>query len=316
MNTFRPLLLTLILAMPSFPSFLAAQNPVFDGADPHAIVVDDVVWVYPTHGHREHFYAFSSPDLVNWTQHGPILNFADIDWIPEGKHAWAPGILEKDGKYYLYYSVGPKPSHIGVAVADSPEGPFSDSGQALLSDHGEPGFEAIDAMVFIDPADGTPYFYAGGSAGATLRVFELNEDLVSFKREIEVETPRYFTEGAFIHYHDGLYHFTYSRGYWRDATYHVHHSTAPGPTGPWTYRGVILQSDERHKGPGHHSIIQNPHSDEWFIVYHRWNDREDNGPFRGSRSTAIDRLEHGENGVIKPITMTDEGITDWPTSAE
>src|SRR5690606_10045576 len=107
---------------------------------------------------------------------------------------WAPGVIEKDGKFYLYYSIGPKPSHIGVAVAESPSGPFFDSGQPLLADHGAPGFEAIDAMVFTDPVSGTSYFYAGGSAGANLRVFELAEDMVSFEREISVGTPSRFTE--------------------------------------------------------------------------------------------------------------------------
>jgi beta-xylosidase len=307
------ILLFLFTAMSLLNPSLHGRNPVMTGADPHAIVIDDTVWIYPTHGSGEgHFYAFSSRDLVNWEKHGPILAFADIDWIPQGKHAWAPGVVEKNGKFYLHYSVGPKPSHIGAAVSDSPAGPFVDSGQPLLSDHGEPGFEAIDAMVYTDPASGKSYFYAGGSAGATLRVFELNEDMVSFKREIDVETPPHFTEGAFIHHHDGQYHFTYSHGYWRAASYSVHHATAPSPTGPWTYRGPILTSDEKHKGPGHHSIIQYPDTKQWLIVYHRWNNRADDGPFHGHREVAIDRLVHHEDGTIRPIQMTDEGIAIPP----
>lgn len=288
-----------------------AANPIFQGADPHAIVVDQTVWIYPTHGGAGRFFAFSSDDLVNWQRHGPIFSFAGIDWIPEGRHPWAPGVIEKDGTFYFYYSVGPKPSHIGVAVGDSPSGPFSDSGKALLSDHNAPDFEAIDPMVFLDPKTGTAYLYAGGSAGATLRVFEMNEDMISFKREVEVETPPYFTEGAFLHLHDGVYHLTYSHGYWRDASYSVHHATAPTPVGPWEYRGVILSSDATHKGPGHHSIIRNPQSGEWLIVYHRWNAREGDGPFRGGREIAIERFAHESDGSIRPIAMTDEGTPDW-----
>lgn len=298
--------------MPLLKTSLQGKNPILVGADPHAIVLGDTVWIYPTHGSGEgHFFAFSSQDLVTWEKHGPLLQFSEIDWIPEGKHAWAPGIVEKEGKFYLHFSVGPKPSHIGAAVSDSPAGPFVDSGRPLLSDEGKPGFEAIDGMVFNDPASGKFFFYAGGSAGSTLRVFEMNDDMVSFKREVEVETPRHFTEGAFMHFHDGHYHFTYSHGSWWDASYSVHHATAPGPTGPWTYRGAILTSGEKHKGPGHHSIIQNPHTKEWLIVYHRWNNRDDDGPYQGHREVAIDRLVHETDGRIRPVVMTDEGVAGW-----
>src|SRR5690606_14410520 len=108
-------------------------------------------------------------------------------------------VIEKGGKFYLYYSIGPKPSHIGVAVANSPAGPFFDSGAPLLADNNVSTFEAIDAAVYTDPVSGKSYFYAGGSAGATLRVYELNEDMVSFARQVSVATPPYFTEGPFMH---------------------------------------------------------------------------------------------------------------------
>jgi beta-xylosidase len=315
LNRFLPLLFA-TASMSFLPCSLHAKNPIFIGADPHAIVIGDTVWIYPTHGSGEgHFFAFSSKDLVQWQKHGPILEFSGIEWIPSGKHAWAPGMVEKNGKFHLHYSVGPKPSHIGVAVSDSPAGPFVDSGQPLLSDLGNPSFEAIDAMVFTDPASGISYFYAGGSAGATLRVFELNDDMVSFKRELPVDTPPKFTEGAIMHLHDGLYHFTYSHGYWRAASYSVHHATAPSPTGPWTYRGAILTSDKKHKGPGHHSIIQAPGTNEWLIVYHRWNNREDDGPYHGHREIAIDRLVHEKDGAIRPVLMTDEGVSLMPSAS-
>jgi beta-xylosidase len=308
----RGLVLGVGLWLAAVVSPLGGQNPVMRGADPHAVVIRDTVWLYATERSGEGlFFAHSSTDLVHWEQHGPVLRFAEIDWIPAGKHAWAPALEAKDGRYYFYYSVGPKPSHIGVAVGDSPAGPFIDSGRALLSDHNDPGFEAIDPVVFTDPASGRSYFYAGGSSGSTLRVFEMAEDMVSFAREIEVETPPFFTEGPFVHYDDGIYHFTYSHGAWRRSSYSVHHATAPTPTGPWTYRGAILTSDDRHKGPGHHSVIQNPRTGEWLIVYHRWNDREGDGPYTGSREVAIDRLVHEPGGVIRPVTMTDEGVTDW-----
>jgi beta-xylosidase len=283
------------------------RNPIFQGADPDLLLVDGVAWVYPTHrdGKERRFFAYSSADLIHWRMHGPILDFADIDWIPGEKQAWAPGVTQKNGNFYLYYSVGPKPSHIGVAVANSPAGLFRDSGRPLLSDEGHADFEAIDAMVFTDPQSGKSYLYAGGSAGARLRIWELNEDMVSFAREIDTETPPSFTEGPFVHYRDGVYYLSYSYGVWWDGSYTVHYATSETPYGPWLYRGPIMSSDEKHRGPGHHSILHQPDSDEWFVFYHRWNNQRERGPYNTYRQIAVDRIEYGDDGLIKPVTMTD-----------
>jgi beta-xylosidase len=294
----------------------ALANPVMVGADPHAEVIDGKVWIFPTHYTNSlSFRAFESADLKQWREHGPILNFQEIDWIRDDgrrRHGpWAPCLAEKDGKYFFYYSVGPQtpqhPSRIGVAVADSPSGPFKDSGQPLLT--GGNGFEAIDPFVFHDQASGVRYFYAGGSDGSKLRVFELADDMLSFRREVGVETPPKFTEGACIHHHAELYHFTYSHGGWRDASYSVHYATSTTPVGPWKYRGPILESNDHHKGPGHHSIIRFPGEEDWLIVYHRWNNREGSGPYSGSREIAIERFRHDANGLMQRIEMSDDGVT-------
>lgn len=294
-----------------------AGNPVLRGADPHAHLADGRVYVYPTAGGRGRFYAFYSDDLVRWERHPePILNFRDIDWIPRRGSAWAPAIIEKAGTWYFYYSVGPKPSHIGVASGPSPVGPFTDSGAALLSDNNDPSFEAIDPMVFADPNSGTHYLYAGGSAGATLRVFEMAENMLTFEREIDVDTPEYFTEGAFMHQRGGTYYLSYSHGGWRDASYSVHYAVSDSPTGPWDYRGAILTSDETYKGPGHHSFIYNAADDTWYIFYHRWENVTGDGPYDGSRVTAVEKVEYDEQGRIKPITMTRQGVGPTNLKAE
>jgi len=308
--------LGLLFTLTAFGSFLNAQNPIMAGADPHTFYLDGMFWMYPTDGYARgsQFWAYSSKDAVDWKRHGPILDFREIPWIyTEGRTycgAWAPGVAHKDGKFFFYYSAGPQsaehPSRIGVAVADSPAGPFTDSGKPLLT--GGSGFEAIDAMVFTDPASGTSYFYAGGSAGAKLRVFELNDDMVSFAREIEVDTPPHFTEGAFMHVYKGTCYLSYSHGGWRDASYSVHYATSPSPVGPWTYRGAILTSSDRHKGPGHHSIVHVPQTDAWYIFYHRWNNQKGDGPYRGRRRLAAEILQYDEAGLIKPVIMTEEGI--------
>jgi beta-xylosidase len=297
------------------PGLVHAQgsNPIMPGADPHAIVVGKTVWLYPTWdvrgGGEGHFYAFSSTDLQNWERHGPVLGFEDVAWIKEDGQpnhwAWAPGVIERNGKFYFYYSVGPQnptPSRIGVAVAGQPSGPFLDSGHPLLT--GGSGFEAIDAMVFADPNSGRCYLYAGGSAGATLRVFELDEDMVSFSREVKVQTPPHFTEGSFMHFHGGRYHLTYSHGSWQHSSYSVHYATATSPTGPWQYRGAILTSDATRKGAGHHSFIQHPLTGTWLVVYHRWDRVTGDGPYRGSRRICIDQVEYDSEGFLRPIAMT------------
>lgn len=289
-----------------------AANPLFPGADPHAVVIGDEVWIYPTWSDEQggqRFFAFSSKDLVDWRRHGPILDFASIPWIPEDGQpwhgAWAPCVAERGGTWFLYYSVGPQnptPSRIGVATGPSPEGPFRDSGKPLLT--GGNGFEAIDPMVFKDPASGLSYLYAGGSAGATLRVFGLNPDLVSLAREVPVTTPPHFTEGAFMHHVSGRYYLSYSHGGWQRSSYSVHYAMGSSPTGPWVYQGEILKSDPTRKGPGHHAFFRRPGSGEWCIAYHRWENRAGDGPYRGSREVCIDRVTYDSEGLILPIRMT------------
>ncbi|MBW4329942.1 family 43 glycosylhydrolase [Stakelama sp. CBK3Z-3] len=293
------------------------HNPLFVGADPDLVSACGRWWLYSTHAidpktgwAADRLYAWSSPDLRHWKRGSRILDMKDIGWIKDDGakfHAlWAPSLAEANGRYYFYYSVGPQnptPSRIGVAVADSPAGPFRDSGKPLLT--GGNGFEAIDPMVFIDPASHIPYLYAGGSAGAKLRIFELKPDMTEIAREIPVETPPQFTEGAFMHVRDGVYYLSYSHGHWNGPDYSVHYATAPGPTGPWTYRGAILTADATHQGPGHHSFVRDPSTGRWFIAYHRWERGPGPGPYVGARKVAIEAIHYLDDGRIAPIQMSD-----------
>jgi beta-xylosidase len=292
-------------------TFPLSANPVLDGADPHIAVAAGSYWLYPTEAHSRQpiFAAYQSADLTSWRRTGAILELNKVPWVKEDgvpRHgAWAPALCEKKGAYFLYYSVGPQnptPSRIGVATARSPAGPFTDSGKALVT--GGNGFEAIDPMVFIDPKDGQARLYCGGSAGAKLRVYELEDDMVRIRREIQVPQPEKFTEGVFMHVRKGIYYLSYSHGRWDDATYSVHYSTAPSPEGPWQYRGCILKSDATHQGPGHHSFVENPVTHEWFIAYHRWETSQP-VPFSGGRKIAIEKVRYDAQGLIPPITMTD-----------
>lgn len=292
----------------------AAGNPRFQGADPHAVVIGDELWVFPTGGPggawtADRFGAFSSRDLKTWRSRGVVLTRDRIGWIGDDgardHYLWAPAVATRNGQWYLYYSVGPQnptPSRIGVAVAARPEGPYRDSGRPLVT--GDRGFEAIDPMVFADRRSGRTYLYAGGSAGARLKVWALKPDMTSIAREIAVPQPPQFTEGAFMHERNGIYYLSYSHGRWNGPDYAVHYATALSPVGPWRYRGAILTSDARHQGPGHHSFVRMP-SGEWLIVYHRWEQRAGPAPFTGERQVAIDRVRYARDGRILPIVMTD-----------
>ena len=98
-------------------------------ADPSARVFNDRLYVYTSHDedtatyfNMQNWHAFSSKDLNNWVDHGPIFSLEDIEWAD--KWAWAPDAIERNGKYYFYYPV--ERSKIGVAVSDRPTGPFVD----------------------------------------------------------------------------------------------------------------------------------------------------------------------------------------------
>ncbi|HEX8234259.1 MAG TPA: family 43 glycosylhydrolase [Caulobacteraceae bacterium] len=306
-----------------------ARNPVFPAADPHLAVAQGRWWIYATTPDAAgrpswaRLYAHASDDLTRWTRIGPIFSFQGVRWIGDDDvrrhYLWAPALAEANGRFYLYYSVGPQnptPSRIGVAVADTPEGPFTDTGKPLLTGvTGVGEWEAIDPMVFTDPRTGIAYLYAGGSAGSKLHVFELEPTMTAVRREVRVEQPPNFTEGPFMHERNGVYYLSYSHGRWYDASYSAHYATAPSPVGPWAYRGVLLRSDERHRGPGHHSIARNPATGEWFIAYHRW-EAAGRRTFQGDRQVAVQRLTYNPDGTIAPVQMDDAPPPSSPLAAQ
>lgn len=317
-----------ILLATTLATSSADHNPLFAGADPDAIAACGSWWIFPTTqgtGPRKNvtgrFYGWRSQDFQHWSRTAkPLLDIRSIRWIDDD-HApahflWAPSVTPANGHFYLYYSVGPQnqtPSRIGVAVADRPDGPYIDSGKPLLT--GGNGFEAIDPMVFRDPASAKAYLYAGGSAGATLRVFEMAPDMISIAREVQVPTPRDFTEGSFMHERNGTYYLSYSHGRFNGPDYSVHYATGPSPVGPFTYRGAVLTSDASHQGPGHHAFLQDPGSGAWFIVYHRWDRTDPTPPFKGARNVAIEPVSYDSAGLIKPVHMTDGSAPAIPAPA-
>ncbi|MEU4982376.1 family 43 glycosylhydrolase [Streptomyces sp. NPDC021969] len=284
------------------------RSPVLPGlyADPDVRYMDGRYWIYPTtdgfpgwSGTR--FKAFSSKDLVHWKDHGVILDLGpDVTWAD--KNAWAPAIAERDGRYYFYFCAE---QQIGVAVADSPAGPFTDALGKPLVAKGQFDGQMIDPSVFTDD-DGQSYLYWGNGHGY---VAPLNDDMVSFDASrVKDITPGDFREGSFVVKRDGTYYFMWSEDDTRSENYHVAYATGPSPLGPWTERGTILSKRPEYGilGTGHHSVVNTPGTDDWYIVYHRF---ALNGPGRSGgdgthRETTIDRLEFASDGTIEPVVPT------------
>ncbi len=297
-----------------------AGNPVFPGwyADPEGIIFGNRYWIYPTYSapfdEQVFMDAFSSPDLVTWTKHPRIIDTTRIKWARRA--LWAPAVIEKGGKYYLFFGANDvhegEVGGIGVAVADRPEGPFTDYLGKPLIGQIHNGAQPIDQFVFRD-ADGQYYMVYGGWSHCNIA--RLKEDFTGFEpfpdgqtfREI---TPEGYVEGPFMFKRDGKYYFMWSEGGWGGPHYSVAYAVADSPLGPFKRMGKILQQDPKvATGAGHHSVIQVPGKDLWYVVYHR---RPLGETDANHRVTCIDRLYFDAQGGIKPVRITHEGVGRQP----
>jgi beta-xylosidase len=266
-------------------------------ADPDLLVHDGRYWLYPTTDGvpdwgATTFSVLSSPDLVSWTDHGVVLDLADVAWA--SGHAWAPAILHRDGRFLLYFTADT--GAIGVAVADSPLGPFRDIGRPLVAD-GDFSGRAIDPSLLVD-RDGTVHLYWGNGVAHGVA---LHPDLISFDPSTVVEwVPEGFCEAAWVHRRGDVYYHSWSVDDTRSADYHVEYATGPGPTGPWTHRGTLLRKRPGAGilGTGHHAIVQVPGSDDWIVASHRFAVPDGDG---FHREIAFDRLHHRDDGTLAEV---------------
>ena len=298
-------------------------NPILPvpAADPTMVRFGDRYYVYPTFGGiaETGFGTWSSRDLTSWQYEGMILKFSDLGWVD--KDPWAPDIIERNGKYYFYFSAA---SSIGVAVADSPTGPFTDPlGKPLIPF--EEDMSTIDPCVFIDD-DGRTYLYWGATFSGEMFMRELNDDMISFKGEKKTVfsyklEKDYHCEGSFVFKRNGLYYYLWSEYIWCDSpslyfdhSYRVNYAVSESPEGPFTKtlsRVPILSTDMTlgYIGPGHNSVWKMPGEDEYYIVYHQ---HQGDAHFR---MTNIDRMTFRENGAINTVRMTKEGVEARPVTA-
>lgn len=305
-------------------------------ADPSANVFNGRLYVYPSHdwdsgasfdddgGHFEmkDYHVLSLDDVENGevTDHGVILALEDIPWA--GRQLWDNDVVEKNGKYYLVFSAKDKNDvfHLGVAIADRPEGPFKAQPDPIR------GSYSIDPCVFKDD-DGSVYTYFGGIWGGQLqrykdnkalknehlpegsepalpsRVVRMTDDMLQFAEEprpvlvvddngepLRADDPHRFFEASWMHKMNGKYYFSYSTG----DTHLICYAVGDNPYGPFTYKGVILEPVVGWTT--HHSIVE--YKGKWYLFHH------DCVPSNGVtwlRSLKVKELEIDPSGNIKTM---------------
>lgn len=292
-------------------------NPLFSGwyADPEGAVFGKQYWIYPTYSaafsKQLWFDAFSSTDLTNWQKHERILSDEGISWLRNA--LWAPSIIERNGKYYLFFGGNNIQNNdqlggIGVAIADNPAGPFKDAIGKPLVDKIVNNAQPIDQHVFLDD-DGQYYMYYGG--WGRCNVVKLNSDLLSLSTFCDGEifkeiTPEGYTEGPFMFKRDGKYYFMWSEGGFTQDNYRVAYAISDNPLGPFKREGVILQQDPAiGTGAGHHSVIKGKGRNKYYIIYHRHPLGYTDG---NAREVCIDKLQFSKEGKILPVKMTTQGV--------
>ena len=277
-------------------------------ADPSARVFGDTLWVYPSHDKddatsfsMEDYHAYFTTDIRQWHDAGVIFNpIRQTSWARSA--AWAPDCICRNGKYYLYYPTDKK--HIGVAVAPTPYGPFADPlGHPLISIDSEGVVcdrDFIDPAVFIDD-DGQAYLFMGQN---TVCCIKLNEDMISYDGKVHIiEGTKDFFEAVWMHKRNGIYYLSYSNGPFHGHEPQIAYCTASSPLGPYTYRGIVL--DSVSSGTNHHSIVNFKGQD--YLFYHTADLSRHLAPDYHCgvrRSVCADKLYYNEDGSIRKVEPT------------
>lgn len=300
-------LITLLMFNISLSAKILDFGPKLRTADPSGHVWQDgKMYVYVSHDlecqqdfHMNDWMVFSSDDLNTWTNHGAIMSLNDLSWADN--YAWAPDAIYKNGQYYLIFPAGngfkdrvtPSKSTkwmgLGVAVSDSPIGPFKDAiGKPLWR---EP--YANDPSVFLDD-DGQVYLYFHAK-GHDYHVAKMSDDLLSISGDfIKMDMGGYEPkmEGPWVFKRNDIYYFTMPENN-RELAYYMSSS----PTGPWKYKGVFM--DQEYNANNHHSIVK--FKGQWVLFYHRWLDAKDSTCHKRQRHTAMENLTFNADGTIQKV---------------
>jgi len=296
------------------------SNPIFTDvytADP-AVMVDNCTF-YIQAGHDQgtggfdlrEWYLLKSTDMVNWTRTTP-MTLKTFAWT--NANAWAGQMVHaKNGKFYWYVPINDikysaDRMAIGVAVADSPEGPWKDAlGKPLIYDSLEMSTwnitnidqtpHTIDPTVFVDD-DGQAYLQYGGFW--TMVTVKLNPDMISLSGKLVKTTPPDYFESPYLIKRNNVYYEIYAHGSANPTT--IDYATSSSPMGPWTHKGTILSTMPKVAGQDettNHAGV-GLFAGQWYIAYHVSNGPNGGGTYK--REVAIDKLFFNADGTIKPVT--------------
>ncbi|MBN2536046.1 MAG: family 43 glycosylhydrolase [Spirochaetales bacterium] len=295
----------IILALHSY-----ADNPLVTSvytADPSGFVANGRLYVICSHdkaGATDYnqlydYILLSSADLATWQNHGTVFDARyDTSWA---NLAYAPDMAVRNGKYYLYFPDGG--DSIGVAVGNSPEGPFTDPIGRSLVNKSMPNCNVqwcFDPRIFVDD-DGQVYLYFGGGGPGNARVIRLNSDMISVNGSaVTIDAPNFF-EAAYMHKRNGIYYFSYSTD--SSAGMRIDYMTSSNPMSGFQHRGTVLDNPWDNLGNNnHHSIVE--YEGQWYIFYH--NRTLSNSVYQ--RSVCLDYLYYNSDGTIQKVNATRQGV--------
>ena len=302
-----------------------AQNPFVQTwctSDPAPMVHNGTMYVYTGHDEdgadffwMQEWRVYSTQDMVNWQDHGSPLALETFSWADD--RAWAGQTIERDGKFYWYICAHSKISNgmaIGVAVSDSPTGPFKDALGKPLFENGS--WDHIDPTVMIDD-DGQAWLMWGNPQCYYLK---LNRDMISYEGELgklpmteeafggpmmkEREKGKTYkdsyVEGPWLTKRNGTYQLLYAAG---GVPEHISYSTAPSPLGPWKYAGEIMPLCDTNSFTNHCGVAD--YKGHSYFFYHTG--KLPNGGGFG-RSVAVEEFKYNADGSFPKILPTDAGV--------
>ena len=316
---------TTIAALMLLVTGAKAQNPFVQTwctSDPAPMVHNGTMYVYTGHDEdgadffwMQEWRVYSTQDMVNWQDHGSPLALESFSWADD--RAWASQTVERDGKFYWYICAHSKLSGgmaIGVAVGDSPTGPFKDALGKPLFENGS--WDHIDPTVFIDDDDqawlmwGNPQVY----------YLKLNRDMISYEGELgklpmteeafggpmmkEREKGKTYkdsyVEGPWLTKRNGVYQLLYAAG---GVPEHISYSTAPSVLGPWKYAGEIMPLCDTNSFTNHCGVAD--YKGHSYFFYHTGKLPQGGG---FGRSVAVEEFKYNADGSFPKIMPTDEGV--------
>lgn len=296
-------------------NFESPGNPVIThkySADPAVLVHNDVFYIYAGQDTGDgkwydmpNWLVFSTEDFKNWKEYPIPLKTSDFKWAKDHS-SWASQVVERNGKFFWYTcsehaTINGKA--IGVAVSDSPTGPFVDAlGTALVTndmttEYTNISWDDIDPTVWIDD-DGQAYLFWGNTQ---CYYAKLKDNMIELDGAIKpVDLPD-FTEAPWIHKKDDWYYLSYASGFPEKTVYAMSKSIH----GPWEYKG-ILNEIAGNSNTNHQAIVE--YKGKWYFVYHNGGIQTEGGSYH--RSVCIDYLNYNEDGTLKRVRMTSEGVDE------